>query len=309
MNKNRYLKQLFAVETNTIVSTDLDPAISIDHNQKLVAGINSLMTVLGITDLTPMTAGTQVKQYKYTQKNTPEQVDEGETIGLTKFDRKLANTFELKLKKFRKQTTAEAVQRVGRNKAINDTDTLLLRSVQKGVKKDFFDFLAKGTGSSANLAEKKEKASVSIQGAIAGIWADLSKHYEDMDVTPIYFINPVDVATYLANTTISIQTAFGFQYVENFLGMGTVVFDNSVTVGTVEGTVKENLNGVYIPAGGDVAQTFNLTSDSTGMVGMTHYTVGDNATVNTLLMSGVTFYAEDVAGIFKAKTAVDAAAA
>lgn len=307
MNKNRYLKQLFAADANMIKTTDLDPAISIDHNQKLVAGITSLMTVLGITDLTPMSAGTQVKQYKYTQKNTPAQAAEGEEIALTKFDRKLVNTFDLVLKKFRKQTTAEAIQRVGRNRAINDTDTLLLRNVQRDVKKDFFTALGNGTGTSTNLADKKEKASVSIQGAIAGIWADLSKHYEDMDVTPIYCINPVDVATYLANATVSIQTAFGFQYVENFLGMGTVIFDSSVTAGTVLGTVKENLNGVYIPAGGDVAQSFNLTSDSTGMVGMTHYTNGDNATVNTLLMAGVTFYAEDVAGVFKAKTAVDAA--
>lgn len=309
MKNYKYIKQLFGAETGTIKTTDLDPAISIDHNQRLVQGIQSLMTILGIVEMTPMAAGTQVKQYKYTKGADPEQVGEGEVINLTHFERKLANTFELILKKFRKQSTAEAIQRVGRGKAIDDTDTLLMRSVQRGVKNDFFTYLLKGTGKADNLAEKKAEASVSIQGAIAGIWAKLSAHYDDMDVTPIYFVNPLDVATYLANATITLQTSFGFQYVENFLGLGTVVFDNTVTAGTVVGTAKENLNGIYIPAGGDVGQAFGLTSDSTGLVGMKHYLADDSASVNTLLMSGVTFYAEDVTGIFKASVNVEAKAA
>lgn len=308
MKNFKYMKQLFEVESGTITTADLDPAISIDHNQRLMEGIQSLQTVLGITEMTPMAAGTQVKQYKYTKGTDPAQVSEGEVIGLTKFERKLINTFELVLKKFRKQTTAEAIQRVGRNKAIDDTDTLLMRHVQKGVKSDFFTFIGKGTGKADNLAEKKAEASVSIQGAIAGIWAKLSEHFADMDVTAIYFVNPTDVATYLANAQITLQTAFGFQYVENFLGLGTVVLDHSVTQGSVLGTVKENLNGVYIPAGGDVGQSFGLTVDTTGLVGMKHYLADDSASVNTLLMSGVTFYAEDVSGVFSATTAVAAKA-
>ena len=306
--KKKYMKQLFTPETNTIVSTDLDPAISIDHNQRLVEGIQSLQTVFGITEMTPMAAGTQVKQYKYTKGTDPAQVNEGEVINLTHFDRKLVNTFDLVLKKFRKQSTAEAIQRVGRNKAIDDTDTLLMRSVQKGVKSDFFTFIGTGTGKADNLAKKETAARVSIQGAIAGIWSELSKHYEDMDVTPIYFINPTDIAIYLADAQITIQTAFGFQYVENFLGLGTVVLDHSITAGTVNGTVKENLNGIYIPAGGDVGAAFGLTADTTGLVGMKHYLADDSASVNTLLMSGVTFYAEDLAGVFNATTAVAASA-
>ena len=117
MNKNRtiaYRKQLFAPETNTTVAADLEPVISIDHTNQLVAGIKSLLTVLGIVDMKPMAEGTTVKMYKTTQKNTPDQVAEGETIGLTKVERKLAKTFELVLKKYRKSTTAEAIQKVGK---------------------------------------------------------------------------------------------------------------------------------------------------------------------------------------------------
>ena len=310
MNRIRkYAKQIFAPETNTTTTADLEPVISIDHTNRLVEGIKSLQTVLGIVDLKPMSEGTTVKMYKTSQKNTPEQVAEGEVIGLTKVERKLVKTFELNLNKYRKQTTAEAIQKVGKQKAINETDTVFMRNIQKGIKGTFFTFIMAGTGTAENLAEKKEKASVSIQGAIAGLWAKLSSYYEDMDVEPIYFINPLDIATYLANAQITIQTAFGFQYVENFLGLGTVVLDSKITAGNVVGTVKQNLNGVYIPANGSVGDTFGLTTDETGMVGMKHYLADDVASINTLAMEGVTFYAEDASGIFKAKIEVEAAAA
>lgn len=311
MNKNRtiaYRKQLFAPETNTTVAADLEPVISIDHTNQLVAGIKSLLTVLGIVDMKPMAEGTIVKMYKTTQKNTPDQVAEGEVIGLTKVERKLAKTFELTLKKFRKSTTAESIQKVGKDKAVNETDTVFMRNIQKGIKADFFTFIKAGTGTATNLAVKKATASNSIQGAIAGVWAKLSAYFEDMDVEPIYFLNPLDIATYLANTAITVQTAFGFQYVENFLSLGTVVLDNSVEIGKVQGTVKQNLNAVYIPTSGAVGSTFGMTSDETGIVAMKHFLDDKTAAINTLVFEGVAFYAEDASGIFTAPIAVEAAA-
>ena len=69
--------------------------------------------------------------------------------------------------------------------------------------------------------------------------------------------------------------------------------------GKILATAKENLHGAYIPANsGDVASTFGLTADSTGLVGMTHATKSDNATVDTLAMCGVVFYPEMLDGVF-----------
>ena len=303
MSKRKYFSQLFDAETNTILSTDIEPAISVDHMQRLNTGIQSVLTMLGLTEMTPMSAGTQVKQYKYTKENTPDQVAEGEVIPLTKYNRKLVNTFELALEKFRKQTTAEAIQRVGRGKAIDDTDTLLEREVQKSIKSKFFKSILAGTGTVSATTKNKLD---SLQAVLAGLWGAMSVYFADMDVTPIYFVNPVDIADYLANAQVTIQTAFGFQYIQNFLGLGTVIIDPSVTAGSVFGTVRENLNGVYVPSSGDVASTFGLTFDTTGLVGMKHFLADDRASVDTLIMTGSTFYAEDASGIFKASMAVGA---
>ena len=289
--KYNYIKQLFAPETNTIITTDVEPAISIDHNLRLVSGIKKLQEVLGVTNMTPMAEGSMIKVYKNTKYNTPSQVTEGNLIPLTEYKRALAASYEITLKKYRKQTTAEAIQRSGRARAIDESDTLLQKEVQKDVKASFFTTLLAGTGTAT--------AAATFQAQIANVWGAVTAYYEDIDATPVYFVNPADVATYLGSASITLQNAFGLTYVEDFMGLGTVIMNSAVTAGTIVGTAKENLNGAYVPAGGDLAQTFGLTFDQSGMVGMKHFTKDDYATVDTLLMSGVVFYAEDAAGIFK----------
>ena len=68
-------------------------------------------------------------------------------------------------------------------------------------------------------------------------------------------------------------------------------------------TAAENLYGTYIPVGGDVAKTFNLTMDQTGLIGMTHYTTGERAAFETLMMSSGRFRPKYADGVFKATIA------
>jgi hypothetical protein len=259
---------------------------------RISTNINELQKVLGINEMTPMAAGTSIKIYKMEQVNTPEQVAEGETINLTKIQRKLARTIDLVLEKFRRNTTAEAIQKSGKEIAINETDAKLISGIQKGIKKKFYEVLGEGTG---------EATGITLQGALAAAWGAIKKFYEDEDATPIYFVSSEDLADYLGSAQITLQQAFGLSYIQDFLGLGTVVVSPSLAKGKVIATAKENLHGAYIPANtGDVATTFGLTSDSTGLVGMAHYPVSGNATVDTLAMSGVVFYPELLDGVIVA---------
>lgn len=295
MRNLAYLKQIFAVEDNTTLSTDVEPAISIDHVDRIVEGITTLQQALGITEMKPMAEGTQVKIYKTTVTKAGSQAAEGDVIPLTKVERKLKSTLTLTLNKYRKLTTAEAIQKTGRDIALNETDGKLIGEVRKDVKKSFFDNIVAGTGTSAGGAN--------LQQACAQAWASLQTYYEDEDVTPVFFVNPLDVATYLGDAAISTQTAFGFSYIQGFLGMGNAFITPHVTQKNVFATVTENLNGVYVPASGDLADTFGLTFDESGLVGMCHTIAADRASINTLIMSGVLFYAENADGIFKSAIA------
>lgn len=288
-NKEFRMLQLFAAEEGTTLSTDLSPAISVDFTTRIAQNIVELQQLLGITDLVPMAAGTDVKIYKWTVEDLADQVGEGEEIGLTKVKRTLANTITLDLDKYRRNTTAEAIQRVGRSIAINQSDEKLIKKVQKGIKGSLYTVLKAGTGTAAGT---------NLQVVLANLWAKLQEYYEDEDVNPVYFVNPQDVADYLGTAQITMQNAFGFTYIENFLGLGTAIVSPQVTAKKPIATAKENLRGAYVPMSGDVAQTFNLTADTTGLVGMTHSTKTGNATVDTLLMSCVKFFPEFQDGVF-----------
>lgn len=286
--------QRFAAEANATMAADLDPAISIDLTSRLAENIDTLRRIISVNELIPMATGSNIKMYetKVTAKPTA-QAAEGDVIGLTKVERKLKKTVEISLKKYRKQTTAEAIQKIGRDTALNQTDEALIKSIQKEIKAEFFTILATGTGTATATA-------AGLQAALAAAWGAVQTKFEDVDATPIYFVSSEDVAGYLAGAQVTMQTAFGLSYIENFLGLGDAFVSPSLKKGTVIATAKENLQCAYVPAnGGDVANTFGLVSDETGLIGMTHSMATERACVDTLIMTGITFYPEDLSGVIK----------
>lgn len=289
--KKKFDLQLFTVPINETVTTDLAPAISVDYTSRIAENITALQELLGVTELQPMAAGSTIKVYSETV-TMGAQVAEGEQLNLSKVSRQVAATYELTLKKYLKEVTAESIQKFGRDRAINRTDDKLIGEIRKGIKTDFFTLLGTGTGTAASGS--------TLQQVLANVWAALQTTFEDKDVTPVFFVSPTDVANYLGLATITMQTAFGFSYVENFLGLGKAIINPGLTAGTVIGTVEENLNGAYVPAtGGDLAESFNLTSDESGLVGMVHMPNVSNASIDTLLFSGVKFYPELLNGVIK----------
>lgn len=290
--------QLFA---NEIKTTDVAPGVSVDFASRISANILELRRILGITAPKPMSVGTAINMYAMSRLNTPAQVAEGVTIPLTEIKRELVNTIQLPLDKYREQTTAEAIQKVGRQAAINDTDNYLVKLIRKDVKSRFFSTLATGTGSATAQND-------GIQGAMADTWAELAEQFEDEDVTPVYFASQTDVAKYLGSKDITMQTVFGWNYIENFLGLGNTFISPNLTAGTVIGTAAENLNMAYVPmSGGEVSDAFDMTVDESGLVGVHHSIAADNATINSLIMCGVVFYPERVDGVVKC-TITDAGA-
>ncbi|MDN8823169.1 capsid protein, partial [Staphylococcus aureus] len=82
---------------------------------------------LGVSNKLPMNIGSNIKLYKYRVTEASEQVvAEGDEIPLTQVTRELVKTIELTFSKYRKATSAEAIQAHGFDLAVNKTDTELL---------------------------------------------------------------------------------------------------------------------------------------------------------------------------------------
>ena len=276
-------------ENNLIKSADLARAREIEFTYTFGESIKKLMEALGVTRKIAKQAGTVLKAYKATGELQSGEVPEGDTIPLSKYVTEPVNFAEITLKKWRKATSAEAIVEKGYNQAVTLTTDAMLKDVQKGVRKTFFDFLATGTG---------EAAGATFQATLAQSWGQLQVLFEDDDIQSVYFMNPLDVADYLATANITLQTAFGMTYVENFLGLGTVIFNSSVPKGKVYATAKDNLVLYYIPVNGaDLNEAFTFTSDATGLIGIHEEPDYTNMTASDTVISGIVLFAERIDGV------------
>lgn len=288
MKKNINL-QLFAVDANTVKSADLAKVRDVDFAERFSSGIETLMKMLGVARKIEKKAGEVLKVYKVTGTLESGVVAEGEVIPLSKYNTTYEPIGEAELKKWRKVTTAEAISDKGYGQAVNDTNDKMLRHIQQSIRTAFVSFLGTGTGAASGA---------SLQAAIAQSWGQMQIKFEDTAVQAVHFVNPLDIADYLATAQISTQTAFGMSYIENFLGMGTVILASDVPKGKVYTTAAENIVCYYIPvSSSDMAQAFDLTSDSTGLVGIHTGADYSNMTAETVAASGVGLFAEKIDGI------------
>lgn len=280
--------QLFA-DANTIKAADLAKVRDVDFTERFSASIATLMKMLGVTRKIEKKAGEVLKAYKVTGTLQSGVVAEGEIIPLSKYNTTYEPIGEAVLKKWRKETTAEAISSKGFGQAVNDTNDKMLKDIQKGVRSNFVSFLATGTGTASG---------VGLQAALAQAWGQLQVLFEDTAIQAVYFMNPLDVADYLGAAQISTQTAFGMSYVENFLGMGTVILASDVPKGKVYATAAENIVLYYIPVtSSDMAQAFDLTADATGLIGIHTGATYNNLSAETVAASGVGLFAEQLDGI------------
>ena len=279
-----------AAENNVIVKSDMAKAREVEFVYRFAENIKGLQRALGVTRPIAKQAGTILKAYKAdgTLDNTP--VAEGDIIPLSKYRTVPVSFQEMALAKYRKASTAEAIVGGAYSQAVVKTDAKALRDLQSTIKTRFYDFLATGDG---------EATGTDLQKTIAQVRAQLAIKFEDQDIQPVYVVNPIDVGDYLGSAQIITQTAFGMTYFEDFLGLGTVIEAPAVPQGTVYGTVKDNIALYYIPVNGadGLGTGFDFTTDETGLIGIHHEANYQRMQVETVLISGLTLFAERLDGI------------
>lgn len=280
-----------AVDPNLIKKSDLARAREIDFTLMFTESLRKLTEALGVTRKVPKQAGTVLKTYKATGTLEDGKVAEGDTIPLSKYSTEAVSYGEITLQKWRKATSAEAIIDRGYDQAVGMTTDRMLKDVQKAIRKDFFTFLATGTGSATGAG---------LQAALAQTWGKLQTLFEDDDIQAVHFMNPLDIADYLATATITTQTAFGMTYIENFLGMGRVFMNSSVPKGTIYSTAQDNLVLYYVPVNGaDLNEAFSFTSDETGYIGIHEEPDYTNMTASDTVVNGMTLFAERLDGVVK----------
>lgn len=276
-------------ETNLIKKEDLARAREVEFVNIFGDSTKKLLEAMGVTRKIAKQAGTVLKAYRAVGTLEDGNVPEGDTIPLSKYKTEPVAIDEIALLKWRKATSAESIIERGYDQAVTMTTDKMLSDVQKAVRAKFFAFLATGTSTTGGAT---------FQTALAQAWGKLQVLFEDDSVDSVYFMNPMDVADYLASASITTQTAFGMRYVEDFLGLGTVFFNSSVPEGKIYATARENIVLYYVPVNGaDLGEAFNFTSDATGLIGIHEEPDYTNMTASDTVINGMVLFAERLDGV------------
>ncbi len=264
---------------------------SVDYSNRFADELTGFAEALGVTRPFAVQEGFKIQLYTKPEVDLADgDVAEGDIIPLSKVTPQPHSEKEIKLKKYRKATSAEAIQRYGIDQAINLTDDALVGEIQKGIRDDLFAMVQAG--------QETENLSDGLQGALASAWGAVQVAFEDDVTGTVVFAHPLDVAETIANKELTLETRFGLNYYTD--ATGTTVFTSTqVERGSIYATAPENLQIAYIPANGEYGRAFGLVSDSTGYLGMKHFVHDESATQQTLVMSGVLMFPERVDGVIK----------
>ena len=269
----------------------------IDFVEQFNENINKLTEALALTRKLSLSEGSIVRRYKWDKSKTLKSGDvaEGDLIPLSEVALKEVKPIVVGFKKYRKQVTGEAIQMYGQNMAINQTDAQLVQMIQRDLRKTFFDAL------NTDATKKTQSIGVGLHGAIAEVKGQLETVFENYGGADniIVLVNPMDIAKYIGTANVSSQTAFGLTYITGFIGGVTILSFTDVPQGKIYATVPNNLILAYANVGGAVGSAFDLTSDATGLVGITHKAIPERFAYDTVAITGLQLLAEIPEGVIQ----------
>lgn len=284
-----------AAHENLIKSADIQvTSRKIDFVTQFARNWQALQDIMGITHPIEKSNGTELSS-KYAEGELQDgKVGEGEFIPRSHFTVKEKPYAKITVEKYAKEVSIEAVAEHGEEAAINMTDEEFLVELQENVTGRFYDYLKTGT---MTFEEK------TFQMAFAMALGKVKDKFKKMhrNVTGIaVFVNTLDLYAYLGSSEITMQTAFGFTYLKNFLGAELTFVSSEIPRGQMIATPINNIVSYYVnPQNSGFAKLgLHYTTDGvTNLIGFAIAGDYDRATGVSYALMGFTLFAEYIDAI------------
>ena len=291
---------------NLIVSADVAlESRKIDFVTQFAKNWDALREVLGIVRPIRKANGTEL-YVKYAEGELQSgDVAEGAFIPRSHFTVKEKSFGKIKIEKYAKEVSIENVADHGYDAAVDMTDDEFLVELQDNVSERFYAQLKSGE---MKFEEK------TFQMAFAMALGKVKDKFKQMhrNVTGIaVFVNTLDLYAYLGSSDITIQTAFGFSYVENFLGAERTFISSEIPRGTMIATPLNNIISYYVDPGDSEFARMDLrytVAGETNLIGFAVRGDYDRATSVSYALMGFTLMAEYIDAIAVVTINKDAAA-
>ena len=251
--------------------------------------ITALTEVMGISRPIRKPNGTMLTAKRATGELQSGSVAEGDLIPLSQFEVEPVDFQPIELLKYRKAVTIEAIEKYGLETAVGMTDEEFKVQLQDDVLAQFYNFLLTG-----QLTSEEATFQMAIAMAIGRV-KDAFKKMHRRAIGVAVFANTLDVYGYLGGAQITVQTAFGMDYVEDFLGADILFFSSEVPQGRVIATPVNNLNVYYVdPADSGFAQAglAYTTDPDVPYIGFHTEGVYQRAQSESYAIMGLTIFAE-----------------
>lgn len=297
-----------AVPENITKAAAVNASLDQEFIKNFKGDSDRLAEILGIFGVERIAAGTALKMLKVTgtlnnAKTDPSTLPgesgnvtlgsssgtayvEGDEVALSTFGTEWETVGEVVAKPYRKMTTAAAIQKAGYANSVLKTDAKMLSLIRADIIKEFFTFLAKGTGTATGKG---------LQAAAANADAKLGDALEkngDASTRIIHFVNREDAAAYLGAAPITTQNVFGLTYLENFLGMTNVILTSQVPKGTMYATPAENIHIFGIDFAELAQGGLTYAQSANGLIGVAHSPAYDHVSTETNVLTGMLLFPE-----------------
>lgn len=254
---------------------------------------NALREILGIMRPIRKTNGTTLVSYTATV-DLEDSVGEGIEIPYSQAEVTEAFKDDLTVEKYAKAVSIEAINKWGADIAIQKTDEAFLNELQTKVLDRFYTFLQ--TGQLVGSYDTFQMAVAMAIGKVVDKFKKLRKNITNV----VVFVNTLDAYQYLGASEISLQTAFGMQYVQNFMGASTMILSSEIPQGKVIAVPAENIDLYYAdPADSDYAKA-GLVYTTDGVTNLIGFHVQGNyntAVGESFALLGMALWAEYLDGI------------
>lgn len=291
MNKNRkFGLQIFAAPDNMTGTAQVQArAREIDFVTSFSKDLQALLDVMGITRMIKKENGSTLKTKKVTGTLQSGAVAEGDEIPLSQYQVEEVPFDTIRIEKYRKGVSLEAIAEKGYDAAVQSTDDEFKSDLINVVTGKFYTQLKAGS-----LVGHESTWQMAAAMAIGKVVDKFQKMKRTATGVALW-VNTLDVYKYVGAADITLQTAFGFKYVTDFMGADVVFVSSEIPENVVVATPLNNLVAYYVDPGDSefVRAGLSYTTDpETGFIGFHAQGTYERAISDMFAIMGLRLFCE-----------------
>jgi len=253
-----------------------------------------LREIMGIMRPIKKAAGTKLTSKYATVTLENGNVAEGATIPYSHATVQEKEYATITIKKYAKAVSIEAIDQKDYENAVQRTDDEFLNELQSTVVDDFYSYLR--TGTLRSTEGNFQMALAMAQGRVRDKWKKMHRGITSV----VGFCNILDAYTYLGSAQITVQSQFGMDYIENFLGYSKLFLTSEIPSGEIIATPTDNVVLYYVDPSDSQFSRAGLKYTTDGETNLIGFHVQGNyntAVSESFALMGMTLFAEYLDGI------------